>query len=515
MKYTLLLLAVGIMLLVIPANISQPSFNGTNPGCDGSGCHTLQDGLVSATVTDLQIAITVGGTTSSVAGELVDANGTVVAFNNSTGNNPFTLTAPGPGTYTVNAGFKNPSPRRWDSTVVVIGSPPTTFQLTVSIANNWNMVTIPGLHPVNQNVNTWWQFRDPGANVFKYSGGYQSVTDATPGTGYWMKHSGARVYNTGDEWPAGGIQIVPHNSITAAAGWNLFGGYENIVQTANLTTTPPNQISGPVYKYSGGYQVATTLDPGYGYWIKLLSACQINIPNALPKGSSGIVEYFKEDWGKITITDAAGISYTLYAVKGEVDLNQYELPPAAPSGMFDIRFSSGRIAEDLNNAIKTIEMNGIEYPLTVRVEGMEIRLQDETGKNVNINLKSGEETVISNTTINKLMVSEELLLNNYGLEQNYPNPFNPSTKIKYTIPSVITNKTKQSQLVSLKVYDVLGNEVATLVNEEKSAGNYEVNFSAKGGSASGGNAYSLSSGIYFYKLQAGNFTETKKMLLMK
>jgi len=198
-----------------------------------------------------------------------------------------------------------------------------------------------------------------------------------------------------------------------------------------------------------------------------------------------------------------------------VDLNQYELPPAAPSGMFDIRFSSGRIAEDLNNAIKTIEMNGIEYPLTVRVEGMEIRLQDETGKNVNINLKSGEETVISNTTINKLMVSEELLLNNYGLEQNYPNPFNPSTKIKYTIPSVIASETKQSQLVSLKVYDVLGNEVATLVNEEKSAGNYEVNFSAKGGSASGGNAYSLSSGIYFYKLQAGNFTETKKMLLMK
>ena len=74
------------------------------------------------------------------------------------------------------------------------------------------MVSIPGLHPTDQNVNTWWAFRDPGANVFRYAGGYQSVTAATPGTGYWMKHSGARTYNTGDEWPAGGIQIVPHDS---------------------------------------------------------------------------------------------------------------------------------------------------------------------------------------------------------------------------------------------------------------------------------------------------------------
>ncbi len=64
-------------------------------------------------------------------------------------------------------------------------SPITTFQLTVNVANGWNMVSIPGLHPTNQNVNTWWAFRDPGANVFKYAGGYQTVTDAVPpGTGY-------------------------------------------------------------------------------------------------------------------------------------------------------------------------------------------------------------------------------------------------------------------------------------------------------------------------------------------
>ncbi|HMN18866.1 MAG TPA: T9SS type A sorting domain-containing protein [Ignavibacteriaceae bacterium] len=92
----------------------------------------------------------------------------------------------------------------------------------------------------------------------------------------------------------------------------------------------------------------------------------------------------------------------------------------------------------------------------------------------------------------------------FELYQNYPNPFNPTTKIKFTIPSR-TEYYSVPQIVTLKVYDVLGNEVATLVNEEKAAGSYEVEF----------NAARLSSGIYFYKLQAENFVETKKMLLVK
>lgn len=95
----------------------------------------------------------------------------------------------------------------------------------------------------------------------------------------------------------------------------------------------------------------------------------------------------------------------------------------------------------------------------------------------------------------------------FSLAQNYPNPFNPSTKIRYSIPDVGSGL---AQTV-LKVYDILGNEVATLVNEEKPAGVYEVEFST----GSFGNARNLSSGIYFYKLTAGSFTETKKMILLR
>ena len=97
----------------------------------------------------------------------------------------------------------------------------------------------------------------------------------------------------------------------------------------------------------------------------------------------------------------------------------------------------------------------------------------------------------------------------YSLEQNYPNPFNPTTKIKFTIPDVALSGVEGS-LVSLKVYDVLGNEVATLVNEYKPAGSYEVEFN---GHSDGGQ--NLSSGIYFYTLQSGSFFQTRKMILMK
>jgi hypothetical protein len=96
----------------------------------------------------------------------------------------------------------------------------------------------------------------------------------------------------------------------------------------------------------------------------------------------------------------------------------------------------------------------------------------------------------------------------FSLSQNYPNPFNPVTKISYSISDI-------NSFVQLKVFDVLGHEVATLVNEVQPAGTYDIEFPVIGGSASGENASGLSSGIYFYTLKAGNFYKTKKMILLK
>ena len=99
----------------------------------------------------------------------------------------------------------------------------------------------------------------------------------------------------------------------------------------------------------------------------------------------------------------------------------------------------------------------------------------------------------------------------FKLFQNYPNPFNPTTTIKFTVPNVIASEVKQSQVVTLKVFDVLGNEVSTLVNEDKPGGEYEVEFNSVRTSRD----LSLPSGIYFYTMKAGKFTRSRKMILLK
>jgi hypothetical protein len=104
---------------------------------------------------------------------------------------------------------------------------------------------------------------------------------------------------------------------------------------------------------------------------------------------------------------------------------------------------------------------------------------------------------ILNKQATDIDASGSFKINDFQLAQNYPNPFNPSTKIKYSIP--------RSSFVTLKVFDMLGREVFTLVNEYKPANNYEIEF----------NASRLPSGIYFYRIQAGSFVETKKLVLLK
>ena len=89
------------------------------------------------------------------------------------------------------------------------------------------------------------------------------------------------------------------------------------------------------------------------------------------------------------------------------------------------------------------------------------------------------------------------LINSFSLSQNYPNPFNPNTKIEYSIP--------MSGPIKLKVYDILGNEVATLVNEVKSPGNYTAEFDAS----------AFASGVYIYTIRANDFIQSRKMILMK
>jgi|WetSurMetagenome_2_1015567.scaffolds.fasta_scaffold08508_2 hypothetical protein len=128
-----------------------------------------------------------------------------------------------------------------------------------------------------------------------------------------------------------------------------------------------------------------------------------------------------------------------------------------------------------------------------------LRLVTNVNGNANYSLANiiSDNTTLAKKNFNKVNFTGSEIPATYDLAQNFPNPFNPNTTIRYQIP--------QNGIVMLKIYDILGAEVATLVNEEKLAGKYEANF----------NASSLASGVYIYKIQAGSFINSKKMILLK
>ncbi|GEM_PF-2660902 len=200
MKLSLWFLFVAGVIF-FTASVYKPSFNGSTPGCSGSGCHTLQDGVVSATTNGLSVEVTVNGVTpgKKVAGELVDGSGTVVDVIDKTSSNPFTLNAPQEGEYRVNAGFKDPH-RRWDSTMVTItltGINPvspishiTRFELYPNHPNPFNpstriQFTLPSADNITLTIyNIQGQVVRTLANGFYQSGSYAFIWDGRNNNGH-------------------------------------------------------------------------------------------------------------------------------------------------------------------------------------------------------------------------------------------------------------------------------------------------------------------------------------------
>lgn len=140
---------------------------------------------------------------------------------------------------------------------------------------------------------------------------------------------------------------------------------------------------------------------------------------------------------------------------------------------------------------KTVQIQFSPDTIGIFTDDIHLRVENENEMIAQVINVSGK----SDSTVN--VVTEAMNPNKFELMQNYPNPFNPTTNIRYTLSS--------KQFVVLKVYDALGNEVAILVNEEKPAGSYEVEFKGN----------DLTSGVYYYRMEAGEFKNTKKVVLIK
>ncbi len=224
--------------------------------------------------------------------------------------------------------------------------------------------------------------------------------------------------------------------------------------------------------------------------------------------------------GDVTfVVDAVG-SYsgiTFHPQTNELWATSRAFTPPNKDAVFKVNLSTGDTTivghTDLNKLT-----NDLIFDKSLNLYGV-IGAASEMNDFISINSSTGVGTIVGSVGMKNILglayiettptnVEDDTDRNipaEYALFQNYPNPFNPRTSIQFAIGS--------RQFVSLKVYDVLGNEVTTLVDEELSAGEYEVDFSASSLSASG--IRNLVSGIYFYQLRAGNFVQTKKMVFLK
>ncbi|MBK8553309.1 MAG: T9SS type A sorting domain-containing protein [Ignavibacteria bacterium] len=168
---------------------------------------------------------------------------------------------------------------------------------------------------------------------------------------------------------------------------------------------------------------------------------------------------------------------------------------SAPSGQLYTLYKF-RLFPDSLNGIGRIGTNYNISTMGVDVESLRPAFDSPSGSPVNRLLK-GAMDFVDGLLVGVTQTNPNVIPQTYSLSQNYPNPFNPVTKINFSIP-------KQG-IVSLKIYDVLGKEVMTLINETKAIGNYEVEFSG----------INLASGAYFYRIESGEFTDIKRMILIK
>ena len=189
--------------------------------------------------------------------------------------------------------------------------------------------------------------------------------------------------------------------------------------------------------------------------------------------------------------------------------NSYSIQPGVKNNQIVLELSNISLTESANNLeVKLIKnsnhltFNQAEKMIENIIQGEETEIAFTFDAEYNIQ-KTEADTIEFIITDNKsIYLTKQFILQyalptEFKLEQNYPNPFNPETRIRYQVSSISP--------VTLKIYDILGNEVTTLVNEQKELGYYEVDF----------NAVSFASGVYIYRLQAGNYISTKKMILMK
>ena len=391
--------------------------------------------------------------------------------------------------------------------------------LTVDVPYNsgWNLIGLPV--EVNHSGETDLFPNAIDGTLFGFDGSYNPMNEMMMGHGYWL-----RFLNEGMETFSGFAYDTL--SFQVRDGWNLISGHGKCEPLCGFIDPDDLLVEGSLFEFDGSYNPVSGIESGHGYWVNasdagtvefmpMPSASQSSISGTGGVSGAGAVSGLGEidfsGFSSLTLSAErveAGVdapSQTLYfgaAFAEGITETNVMMPPVPPAGALDARFANGTRAQEGTQMHILVQQTG--EPLTLSLIGdqtytVELYEGDLFLSQHTIDAKS---TISIGEAVTQMIVSpmqgeNTELPDTYVLDQNYPNPFNPSTMIRFALP--------EASVVQLDVFNITGQFVGRLANGSMGAGWHSVEFDAS----------TLSSGIYLYRLTAGEQTITRKMMLVK
>ena len=377
----------------------------------------------------------------------------------------------------------------------------STFSIPVSYSKGWNLIGLPLFVEDAFYVELY-----PEAvtgTLYGFNGNYNPALSLTPGNGYWLR------------FEREGLVFIEGNFIDAltlqlAAGWNLISGPSETISMDNLIDSAGIIIPGTIYGWGEVYSQDTVFIPGKSYWIKTSDSGEIILSSASDQNRGNYKRYLSnsKDHGKLSFTNNDHFSFDLFLGKKltQSERLEYSMPPKPPHDGFDVRFG-----DDTRYASNDAEimLQNAKWPIKIEfnAQGSNFNKRNEWKLTLPktteiITLRNGHPVLIYHPTNKFILTKSTHYPSDFSLFQNYPNPFNPITTIRYDLP--------EQALVTLIIYNLMGREIAQLVNTTQEAGYRSVQWD-------GTNAFGkpVSAGVYLYQIRTVNFFQTKKMVFLK